>query len=237
MLGGPEDDGFLAPPAMGVGVFDFLGEEEDAQLFELFENDRVGREDVHASEERHVTGQLAGFVDGRIDVERVFEARRIVLFTVSGRNMDRPGAYVLGNVIGVNNEGRPVYEGMPEGLLPEGLRGYLPQDAEVFDSRLAHDIGDKVLHGDQYLASRFYGDIRELRVDGYGEICRQGPWGRRPDEDGYGFVRIPFEHLSAGYEGRTSHRPKPTCHSGTRSRPRPGRFAVDAPEDGLLLPV
>ena len=45
--------------------------------------------------------------------------------------MDRPGAYVLGNVVGVNNEGRPVYEGMPEGQLPEGLRGYFPQDAEV----------------------------------------------------------------------------------------------------------
>jgi len=52
LLGGPEDDGVLAAPAVRVAVDDLLFEQQPAELFELGSDRRVRIEDELAGEKR-----------------------------------------------------------------------------------------------------------------------------------------------------------------------------------------
>jgi len=83
LLGGAEDDGFPAAPAVRVGVLDVAHAEQRPHFLELLVDSPVGIEDELPREELHVLREVAVFVDGGVVVEAVLHADLVVLGSVA----------------------------------------------------------------------------------------------------------------------------------------------------------
>src|SRR5262249_33091283 len=90
LLGGPEDDGVLAAPAVGVAVCEGGGGKERPAGPQVLDDVRVRLEDERAGPFGHLGGEAAARVDGRQDVEAVAETGLEVVLAVAGRAVDHP---------------------------------------------------------------------------------------------------------------------------------------------------
>ena len=82
------------------------------RLAQVLDDLRVGLEHVHAGPERHVGGELAAMVDGRVDVEAVAPAGREVVRAVAGRGVHEARAGVERDVVAEDEDALALEEGM-----------------------------------------------------------------------------------------------------------------------------
>ena len=123
LLGGAEDDGVVAAPAVRVGVLEAGGAEERALLFEQFDDDRVGLQDglqIFVGQRWPSAVTLGVAAGGRRHRrtglrEAVALAGVEVVDAVGGRGVDGAGALLGGDVVGEDAEDAAVEEGMLEG--------------------------------------------------------------------------------------------------------------------------
>ena len=123
LLGGADDDGVVAAPAVGVGVLEGGGAEECAFFFEKLDDDGVGFEDGEvfvglgdvASAEAAGVALAAGVVDVLDLGEVVALAGVEVVDAVGGCGVDGSGALVGGDVVGGDTEDAAVEEWVLEG--------------------------------------------------------------------------------------------------------------------------
>ena len=126
---------------------------------------------------------------------------------------------------------------MPEGQLLQRLRRYFADDAKVGHLRLAHDIFNELFNRDIDLILRLHCNIGEIRVNSDGEVGRERPGRRGPYEHEYRLVRVVFKNLVAGDERKLDVDGGGLVSLVFDLRLGEGGPAVDAPVDGLLLPV
>ena len=115
LLGGAEDDGLVASPAVRVAVIDVAAAHQDAALFEEFDYRFVGFEDSQAFVLGQSVAQTAGVVDVAGLIEAVLFAGVEVVGSVGGCGVDGAGALVGGNVVSEHAEDAAIKERMLEG--------------------------------------------------------------------------------------------------------------------------
>ena len=198
LLGGPVDDGVLAPPAVGVGVGDvLLGHQEALGLqighhhvvalgVELAVVALVGHDALGVDGHGHADVGQAGLVVLLADLE--------VLRAEAGGGVDAAGAGVQGDVLAVEDDALPVEEGVlgAHQLELAALEGGQHGAGGVVNARgLAHALG-QILSQHVHIAARHLEEhIVKLRVEADGIVAGDRPGGGRPDHEiGAGQVDI-----------------------------------------------
>ena len=123
LLGGAEDDGVVAAPAMGVGVLQVGGGQQRAALLKHGDDDGIGGPDLHALKGGRsgmgpgvgIDMDVAGGIDAAGGVEAVALAGVEVVCAVGGSGVDGAGAGVGGDVGGQDAEDAAVEKRMLEG--------------------------------------------------------------------------------------------------------------------------
>ncbi len=136
LLGGADDDGVVAAPAVRVRVLVGGGAEECALFFEEFDDDWIGFEDGEvfvglrgvASAETAGVALAAGVVDVLDLGEVVALAGVEVVDAVSGCGVDGSGALIGGDVVGGDAEDAAVEERVLEGCAFECAAGEAGDD-------------------------------------------------------------------------------------------------------------
>jgi hypothetical protein len=106
LLGGAEDHGVLAAPAVRVLVLALALREQRPDAGELIADPRIGVEDVYADEIRNLVRVTASPVERGHDRQPLNLAGSEVLLPVPGRGVDEPGAGVEGHVVGRDDDER-----------------------------------------------------------------------------------------------------------------------------------
>ena len=112
LLRGPEDDGLLAAPAVGVAVGGVRRGQEPAALLEEFDDAGVGLPDLLSGKLRDFLGEPAAVVHRRIGRQTVSAAEVIVLLAVPRGDVHQPGARLQGDVVRQDDLGVPVQPGV-----------------------------------------------------------------------------------------------------------------------------
>jgi hypothetical protein len=165
LLGGADDDGVVAAPAVRVGVLEAGRGEQRAFFLQQFDDDGVGFEDGEAfvglglvAAEALGVHLAAGVVDILDFGQVVALAGGEVVDAVGGRGVDGAGALVGGDVGGVDAEDGAVEEWMLEGGAVErgafeegedvGLRRGLGWVGGAHQMRVDDDFGEQGLGDD-----------------------------------------------------------------------------------------
>ena len=113
LLRGPEDDGLLAAPAVGVAVGQLLRPPGVCRCcLEEFDDAGVGLPDLLAGKLRHFLGKPAAVVHRRIGLQTIPAADVIVLLAVPRGDVHQPGARLQGDVVRQDDLGVPVQPGV-----------------------------------------------------------------------------------------------------------------------------
>ena len=96
---GPEDDGLLAAPAVGIAVDDLLAGKERAALLHIRQDDGVGLLGLHPGVLAGVVGVAALIVHRHHHIHAVAQAGLIVVGTEAGGGVDAAGTGVHGDVV------------------------------------------------------------------------------------------------------------------------------------------
>ena len=185
LLGGAEDDGVVAAPAVGVGVVEVGLAHEGAAGADEIDDDGVGLEDLEAlvAELGGGVAEAAGGVDVAELGEAVAGAGEKVVGAVRGGGVDGTGTLLGGDVVGVDAQDEAVEEGVLEGDAVElrageagdlGGVGEVAGGAGVDGERFGDDV-DVAIGVPE-------GDVVELGVEGDGEGRGEGPGGGGPDD-------------------------------------------------------
>ena len=182
--GGPEDDGALAAPAVGIAVDDLLGSEEHAALLHVSQDHRVGFLGAHAGVLAGVIGVAALIVHRHHHLHAVAHAGQIVVSAEAGGGVDAAGAGVHGDVIGQQQAGGLGQEGViRQHILIEGA-GVTLQNFIAFKAADVHDLLGQGLGHDVHLAvGRLHDGVALIGVQGDGQVAGQGPDGGGPDHE------------------------------------------------------
>ena len=183
LLGGPEDDRVLAAPAVRVGVRDLGLLEERPVLLHVGGDAGVGLEDLEPGVARDVGREAAVVVDGRVDVDAVGDAGQVVVVAVARGGVDAARAVVERDVLGQDEERVAVDErvaGLEALELAAGERG---QDLGRRPAELLGDDREEPLGHDVDVALDLGRGVLVFGMKGDGHVGRQGPGGRRPDDD------------------------------------------------------
>ena len=112
LLGGAEDDGIVAAPAVRIRVLELFGMQQRAALLQQFDDGRIGVPDLQAVVLRQAVAQDAVFVHVAGGVEPVLHAGGKVFRTVRWRGVDHASAGVHGDVIGQHAENLAIQKRM-----------------------------------------------------------------------------------------------------------------------------
>ncbi len=110
LLGGAEDHGIVAAPAVRVGVLSLFRVQQSAAALEQVDDRLIRFPDALAGVLRQAVAQDAFFVDVAGGVETVLHAGEKVLRAVRGSGVDHAGARVHGDVVGEHAENLAVEE-------------------------------------------------------------------------------------------------------------------------------
>ena len=203
LVGGPVQDGALAAPAVGVLVDDVLGGVERAAGLEVREDGLIG---LVGGEAAVFAGLLVHFAvvvhgDDEADVDLalgvVLAADVVVLVAVAGRGVDAAGAGVERDVLAQDDDALPVDERVRRGHELELRALQLGQDFEALHAADLRHAAHELLGDDIHLAA---GGLREhvvkVRIEADGEVARDGPGRRRPDEEVELVERAVFAQLA-----------------------------------------
>src|SRR5262249_23846769 len=179
LLGRPEDDRVLAPPAVRIAVAHGLGGDETAARPEVLDDARIGVEDAHALPLRDVGGGATPLVDRCQHVEAVADARLVVLLAVAGRGVDEPRASLERDVLGEHDGHGAIEPGMPAAGPVERRTGETGADRAAAEPR--RERGQERRSDDQRAAAELGRYVLVLRMDRDSEARGERPRRRRPD--------------------------------------------------------
>ena len=186
---GQEDHRVVAAPAVRIAVAELGAMPEAGALVQRLLDLRVGGPDLQAGEQQHVVRVVAARADRGVDVQAVADAGRVVVRAVAGRGVDDAGAGFERDVVGEHADRRAIVERVLERQPIEHLA--LHHDdriAERLAGGLAHRPG-QVGGEDDHPPVELVGAVVEVGMEGDGQVGRDGPGRRRPDQD---------RHLAAG---------------------------------------
>ncbi len=183
MLGGSEDDGILAAPAVGILVRNMLFSQQHARILQFLQYGFVGGLIEQSCKGPCFLGQMALAVNRHHNTQlRIFLAHLKVLCTVSGSGMNAAGTGFQRNMVPHNNQGITVQEGMSTNHVFQLIAldfakslifGKTCHCHDAFHQFLGHDIAFTVVS--------FHHNIIKLRIETYGQVAGQGPCGGGPD--------------------------------------------------------
>ena len=90
----PKDHRFFTPPAVGIGMADFLGTHQGAHFRKLFQNVFIGLENELPIEKFHLVGETAVVLDRRIGIQIILQTDLIVFPAVAGSGVNASGARI-----------------------------------------------------------------------------------------------------------------------------------------------
>ncbi len=143
----------------------------------------VGLEDLEPGVARDVGREAAVVVDGRVDVDAVGDAGQVVVVAVARGGVDAARAVVERDVLGQDEERFAVDErvaGLEALELAARERG---QDLGRRPAELLGDDREEPLGHDVDVALDLGRGVLVFGMEGDGHVGRQGPGGRRPDDD------------------------------------------------------
>ena len=183
-------------------------------------------------------GKFPVVVDGGVILQAVLHPDLVVLLAVARGDVDAAGPGVEGDEGGEDQQALPVDQRMAAleplhdraGKLVEDLVGFIAEAEGV------QTVVEQILRQDQDLALDLHRHVEEILVEGDGQVRRDRPGGRRPDDDGDLLAGKLAETRSAISEMQAK------LHVDRRRRVvlvfdlglRQGRLAGGAPVDGLL---
>src|SRR5438128_5951964 len=198
LIGGAEDHGILAPPAMRVGVHEGPLPEQDARRLELLHDQPVLLEDVLPLPFRGFVREPALIVHGCQDFQRrldhclivrvvVLERQLVVFLPVSRRDVHAPRALIQGDELAEQDRRGALRRraAAAQALEPAQLDPSLP-DAQTAVTGKAAGLGhriDQLLRNHQHLVPDPYERIVEVRMQADGLVGGQRPRRGRPDHD------------------------------------------------------
>ena len=193
LRGGEEDDRIVAAPAVRVRMLDVGPLPQPAVLGKCCFHMRIRFEDAHSPEPLHVVGELAARPDRRVDVQVVLDPGVEVVGAVARSGVDRARSLLESDVVGQYGDRVTLVQRVAE---PKALELGPPQPRERSSQAAAGFLGDasgQRLGNDyraclSFRARRLERRVGHLGVKGDGQIGRDGPRGRRPDQDSGGAV-------------------------------------------------
>ena len=193
LRGGEEDDRVVAAPAVRVGVLDLGPLPEPAALGQSRLHVRVRLEDPHSTEQLHVGREAAARPDRRVHVEAVLHPRVEVVGAVARGGVDGAGALVEGDVVGQDGNRVALVQRMPE---PQAFEVGSPERPERGSQGAAGLLGDAARQRLGYddrsrpavRARRLVRRVGHLGMKGDGQVRRDGPRRRGPDQNARGAV-------------------------------------------------
>ena len=117
LVGGAEDRGIVAAPAVRIGVLDFLETEQRAVVLEDVNDERIAFPDGLSIQggrqmifETGGIEEAAGGIDGAVDRQTVLHADDVIFLAVARGGVDGAGALLERDVVGHHAERRAVDE-------------------------------------------------------------------------------------------------------------------------------
>lgn len=198
LLGGSEDDRFVAAPAVGVTMFVEAMMEQEIVLIEEADDGFIGLTNGHASHELELVGESSGGINRNDGFEasapsftNVTSANLEVFDTVAGGGMDGTGSLFEGDMVAENNEAGPVglngvaqakkFQFAAEHRMENQGLGKLAGLDEGIDELCGYD---EIFFGGFGFSPNSQGHILKIRMEAYGDIRRESPGGCGPDDNG-----------------------------------------------------
>ena len=190
--GGPEDDGVLAAPAVGILVDDVFHAQQMAAFPDMLQNHLVGGPDLQAGKFlAGFFGQAAGGIhrhdDGQLRI--VTHASVKVLGTVAGSSVNAAGAAVQRDMVAQNYQAGAIQEGMLIFHQFQVTAGNAHiQHGIVFHTAGLHGSFHAVSGHDMVILTNLDEGVVKVGMQAGGHVGGQSPGGGGPDHDP-GFVQ------------------------------------------------
>ena len=194
LVGGTEQHGVLAAPAVRIAVRDLLLQNQGAALAQELDDVRVGLVGIHTAEGTAGTKLLAGVelavvIDRHADVgDALLEAGEVVVDAVAGRVVDDTGTVVDTDVIGQQGHAlntvkdRLLVVDVVEGLGGNHIGLAVDHDRGVLPAKLLAALGSQVLKHNLGATVVLNSDIGGAGLKGNGLVGGDGPRRGRPDD-------------------------------------------------------
>ncbi len=231
LLRGPEDDGILAAPAVGVLVLQLPHLQERLLPLQGLDYSCIALVVAQAAEFAGFLGEAPLLVHGAEDLQAVEAAYVIVFLPVAGSGMHAAGALFQGHMVRQDDGTFPIHQGVAvfEPLQPAAREA--SQHLPAGGPQLFLDALQQPLRQEVALRSRLHQHVFQVGVQGDGQVAGDGPGGGGPGQT-VGILRAPQQPLVVG-------NPELDIYGiGAAAavldlRLRQGRFALRAPVNGL----
>ncbi len=155
---------------------------------QILADHRVGLPDEEAGIGSGLFGEDSAAVHRREDLKVVAQAGQVVFPTVAGSGMHAAGAGVEGDIIGQDDQRLPVQKGMAA-MFPfqePGRKG--GQNPVIFQAEDLKGLLDQFFSHDPDLVAGLDRGVGEIRMQGHGQVGRQGPGSGGPDHHRHLFI-------------------------------------------------
>ena len=192
----------VAAPAVRVGVLERLAVPQVAALVQRLLDPRVRLEHALAREQLHVVQEVAARAHGRVDVEAVGHAGGEVVGPVPRRRVHRARALLQRHVGRQHADRVAIVERVAE-----------PQPLEIAAREARDGVTERPLHLRRHALGQprrhdhgppvdLVRPVLEVGVERDGEVRRDRPRRRRPDQDGEVAAAGQLRHTLADLDGR-----------------------------------
>ena len=189
LVGGAEDDGILASPAVRVAVYDVLGGEDRVRGDEVCEDGRVRLEDLEA------LVLAAGGVEASVVIDvhdevaagrdlRIFAADVVVVRAVGRRGMNAAGTCVECDVLAENDERIALEERMARGHKLHLSSLEHGDGSDSLKSRLFENaVAELLRHDIVFAVRRLDHAVLKSRIEADRKVAGDSPGGGSPDDE------------------------------------------------------
>ncbi len=234
---GTENDGLLAPPAVGIGMLEIDAPQESAPFSQFVVDGVVGVKDELAGEKFHVFRKFTVRINGGIIVETVLHTDLVVFLAMARRDVDttRPG--IESHEGGKDDDTFPIHQGMAAALSFHNRSGKLIEDFIGFMAVIKgiQTVIEQFLGHNEDFATDLDGHINEFLMKGNGQIRRNRPGGGRPNDE-MNLLAGQFRTQGAdiGHHGKLHINGRRVMFRVLHFRFRQGGFTGGAPVNGLF---
>ena len=246
LVGGAEDDGLMAAPAMRIAVADLARSHERALLAQPIDDDGVGVVGIQTRERAGILGEHAVVVDGHEDGNVELQAHQVVVLAMARGGMDAAGTGVERYMVAVDDlafkvlaDGASIGKAAQLGALEhDGLAVLAAHQGVILPTGDFGDFPDELLGEDDVAAVDLDHDVIGVGHQAHGGVGRKGPRRGGPNEH----VRIAG---GAGSLEDAGHGVKLELHVNGRGNLvgvfdfslGKSRMALLAPVDGLATAI
>ena len=178
---GPEDDGGLVAPAVGVGVGILLVVQQHAALRQQLDHGGIGLEYILAGKVFRIRQVDTVATYRVVHLQPVLLPHREVVLAVGRRGVHSAGTGLGGDVLAQDHGHLPVQEAVLQQLVFQGGTAAATQYLELFQAVAARAVLRQGLGHQQGTALARYQQVLQLRIQADRHIGRQRPGGGGPD--------------------------------------------------------